>query len=173
MPTSQDTEVVQPRCKDWEKRGGVVQRNHETGKLVNQTYTSNEQRAQELVKTYVGPDSVRCGGGIFIILWLIITCGQLDIRRLNSYGCSGEAIKKIKSSLHSRYHTEACNERRGNLRGLALGQHKPMKHCSAGETVNDLTRPGIEHKTFRTDSNVFHHFLKCGRYRQPTGFENT
>ena len=45
------------------------------------------------------------------------------------------------------------------LRGLALGQHSSKETSqrwqAVGDTVFDLTGPGIEAQTFRADSDVF------------------
>ena len=63
---------------------------------------------------------------------------------------------KIKSSLYSPYYAEACNELRGpsprlsawatQLRRNAAAVASRWRHCA------DLTRPGIEPQTSRTDS---------------------
>ena len=65
-------------------------------------------------------------------------------------------VKKIKSSLYSRYYDEACNEWRGSspllsawtiqLRRNVATMASRWRHCA------DLNGPGIEPQTFRTDS---------------------
>ena len=67
-----------------------------------------------------------------------------------------DQIKKIKSSLYSPYYAEACNELRGpsprlsawatQLRRNAATVASRWRHCA------DLTGPGIEPQTSRTDS---------------------
>ena len=64
--------------------------------------------------------------------------------------------QKIKSSLHSPYYAEACNELRGpsprlsawaaQLRRNVAAVASRWRHCA------DLTGPGIEPQTSRTDS---------------------
>ena len=64
-------------------------------------------------------------------------------------------IIEIKSSLFSRYYAEACNEWRGHLRDLALGDTEPQKRRDRGSRERqcvDLTSKGIVTKTSRTDS---------------------
>ena len=63
---------------------------------------------------------------------------------------------QIKSSLYSRYYAEACNEWRGpsprlsawatQLRRNVATVASPWRHCA------DLTGPGIEPQTSRTES---------------------
>ena len=67
--------------------------------------------------------------------------------------------KKIKSSLYSPYYAEACNELRGpsprlsawatQLRRNVATVASRWRHCA------DLTGPGIEPQTSRTDSVRF------------------
>ena len=63
---------------------------------------------------------------------------------------------KIKSSLYLRYYAEACNELRGpslwlsawatQLRRNVAAVARRWRHCA------DLTGPGIEPQTYRTES---------------------
>ena len=66
---------------------------------------------------------------------------------------------KIKSSLYSPNYAEACNEFAGpNLRGLAPGLHTTQLRKNVATVASrwrhcvDLTGPGIEPQTSRTDS---------------------
>ena len=66
---------------------------------------------------------------------------------------------QIESWSYSRYYAEACNEWRGHLRGLAPGLHCAVPILSTsqrwrvvGDAVGDLTDPGFEPWTSRTDS---------------------
>ena len=75
--------------------------------------------------------------------------------------CSAVYIssKKIKSSLYLRYYAEACYEWWVHLRGIAPGEHSCSEETSqrwraVGDTVPDLSGPGIEPQTFRADSDV-------------------
>ena len=58
--------------------------------------------------------------------------------------------KKIESSLHSRYYTEACNEWRGqwgHFRGYACGQHNYEETSQRWRAIS----PRIKPMTFRID----------------------
>ena len=57
-----------------------------------------------------------------------------------------------KSSLYSRYYAEACNEGGAHLRDLAPGLHSSEKTSQRWRHCVDLTGPGIEPQTSRTDS---------------------
>ena len=80
-----------------------------------------------------------------------------------------EDQNQIKSSLYSPYYAEACNELRGpsprlsawatQLRGNAATVTSRWRHCA------DLTGPGIEPKTSRTESVRFATELTAG-YRE-------
>ena len=67
--------------------------------------------------------------------------------------------KIIKSSLYWRYYAEACNEWWAHLRGKELGNTAARKRRSGGEPLTilvfDLTNPGMEPPTYRTDADVF------------------
>ena len=82
-------------------------------------------------------------------------------------------IKKIKSSLYSPYYAEACNELRGpsprlsawatQLRGNVATVASRWRHYA------DLTRPGIEPQTSRTDNARLATELTAGpKERDPT-----
>ena len=62
----------------------------------------------------------------------------------------------VKSSLYSWYYAEACNE--AHLRVLAPEQRSSeetsQRWQAFGDTVSDLSGPGIEPATSRTDSDV-------------------
>ena len=84
--------------------------------------------------------------------------------RYNAYTKS--KFKKIKSSLYSSYYAEACNELRGpsprlsawatQLRRNVATVASRWRHCA------DLTGPGIEPQTSRTDSVRFATELTAG-----------
>ena len=49
-----------------------------------------------------------------------------------------------------------------HLRGLAPGKHsfeETSPQCQVGDTVSDLTCPGIKRKTFRMDSEVLNDYV--------------
>ena len=88
-----------------------------------------------------------------------------------SYGTEDRLLNvnyqiKIKSSLYSPYYAEACNELRGpspRLRAWATQLRRNVatvasrwRHCA------DLTGPGIEPKTSRTESERFATELTAG-----------
>ena len=80
--------------------------------------------------------------------------------------------KKIKSSLYSPYYAEACNELRGpsprlsawatQLRRSVATVASRWRHCA------DLTGPGIEPQTSRTDSVRFATELTAGAVKTHT-----
>ena len=82
---------------------------------------------------------------------------------------------KIKSSLYSPYYAEACNELRGpsprlsawatQLRRNVATVASRWRHCV------DLTGPGIEPQTSRTDSVRFATELTAGLSRSNEGLE--
>ena len=82
------------------------------------------------------------------------------------YSRPGMSKNQIKSSLYSSYYAEACNELRGpsprlsawatQLRRNAATVASRWRHCA------DLTGPGIEPKTSRTESVRFATELTAG-----------
>ena len=74
--------------------------------------------------------------------------------------------KKIKSSLYSPYYAEACNELRGPFPRLSAWATQLRRNvatvASRWRHCVDLTGPGIEPQTFRTDSVRFATELTAG-----------
>ena len=72
---------------------------------------------------------------------------------------------KIQSSLHRVFMPKRVTSGGAHLRGLAPARQRSFKETSqrwrfVGDTVSDLTCPGIAPKTSRTGSNVFKHYPK-------------
>ena len=63
---------------------------------------------------------------------------------------------QINSSLYSPHYAEACNELRGSSTRLSAWATQPRRNvatmASRWRHCADLTGPGIEPQTFRTDS---------------------
>ena len=70
----------------------------------------------------------------------------------------------MKSSLHSRYYTEARNKWRIYLRGLAPGLHSSeetwQRWRAVGDTVSNLNGPGIEPTTSSAVSDTFNRYAE-------------
>ena len=68
----------------------------------------------------------------------------------------GIIINQIKSSLYSLYYAEACNEWRGPSPRLSAWATQLRRNVSAVASrwrhCADLTGPGIEPQTYRTES---------------------
>ena len=73
---------------------------------------------------------------------------------------------KIKSSLYSPYYAEACDEWRGPFPRLSAWaiRRNVATVASRWQHCVDLTGPGIEPQTSRTDSKRFAYELTAGHY---------
>ena len=89
--------------------------------------------------------------------------------------CTGLICKnQVKSSLYSPYYAEACNELRGpspRLSAWSTQYTSPKKRRNDGESLDcvDLTDPGIEPQTSRTDivrlaTELTAGYLQCFTY---------
>ena len=97
---------------------------------------------------------------------MVTLCSVLGMPPPSAQSSWDIKIKKIKSSLYSPYHAEACNELRGpsprlsawakQLRGNVAAVASRWRHCA------DLTGPGIEPQTSRTDSALIATELTAG-----------
>ena len=75
---------------------------------------------------------------------------------------------QFKPSLHSRYYTETYNEWQDPSPRLSVWTtQKRQRWRAVGDTVCDLTGPGVEPPTSRSDSDVSnHYFHRRGIYTQ-------
>ena len=62
-------------------------------------------------------------------------------------------LRMRQDNEHSRYYAEASNKRLVSV-AMRLDNTARKKRRSGGDTVLDLTGPGIEPQTSRTDSDV-------------------